>query len=53
MRHRVTKEEVKQVLFNFETPLLGKLDRALPFQLTTAQERVIREIMSDMTSRNR
>ena len=50
-RQRVMKEEVKQVSFNPKTPLLGKLDRALPFQLTAAQERVIREILSDMTSR--
>ena len=49
-RQRVMKEEFKQVLFNPKTPLLGKLDRALPFQLTAAQERVIREILSDMTS---
>jgi ATP-dependent DNA helicase RecG len=44
------KEEVKQVSFNPKTPLLGKLDRALSFQLTEAQARVIREILSDMTS---
>ena len=49
-RQRVMKEEFKQVLFNPKTPLLAKLDRALPFQLTAAQERVIREILSDMTS---
>ena len=49
-RQRVMKEEVKQVSFNPKTPLLGKLDRALPFQLTAAQERVNREILSDMTS---
>lgn len=50
-RQRVMKEEVKQVSFNPKTPLLGKLDRALPFRLTAAQERVNREILSDMTSR--
>ena len=49
-RQRVMKAEVKQVLFNPKTPLLGKLARALPFQLTGAQERVMREILSDMTS---
>jgi ATP-dependent DNA helicase RecG len=49
-RQRVIKEEVKQVSFNPKTPLLGKLDRALPFQMTEAQARVIREILSDMTS---
>lgn len=49
-RQRVMKEEVKQVLFNPKTPLLAKLDRALPFRLTEAQERVNREILSDMTS---
>ncbi len=51
-RQRVMKEEVKQVLFNPKTPLLGKLERALPFRLTTSQDRVNREILSDMTSRN-
>ena len=50
-RQRVMKEEVKQVSFNAKTPLLDKLGRALPFALTVAQERVIREILSDMTSR--
>ena len=49
-RQRVMKEEVKQVSFNPKTPLLGKLERALTFQLTEAQARVIREILSDMTS---
>ena len=49
-RQRAMKEEVKQVLFNPKTPLLAKLDRALPFRLTAAQERVNREILSDMTS---
>ncbi len=49
-RQRIMKEEVKQVSFNPKTPLLGKLNRTLPFQLTEAQERVIREILSDMTS---
>ncbi len=49
-RQRVMKEDVKQVLFNPKTPLLGKLDRALPFRLTEAQERVNREILLDMTS---
>ena len=33
-RQRVMKEEVKQVSFNPKTPLLGKLGRALPFELT-------------------
>ena len=49
-RQRVMKEEVKQVSFNPKTPLLGKLERALPFQMTEAQARVTREILSDMTS---
>jgi len=49
-RQRVIKEELKQVSFNPKTPLLGKLERALPFQMTEAQARVIREILSDMTS---
>jgi ATP-dependent DNA helicase RecG len=49
-RQRVMKEEIKQVLFNPKTPLLSKLNRALPFQLTTAQERVTHEILADMAS---
>ena len=49
-RQRVMKEEMKHVSFNPRTPLLGKLDRTLPFQLTAAQERVTREILADMTS---
>jgi ATP-dependent DNA helicase RecG len=49
-RQRAIKEEIKQVSFNPKTPLLSKLDRVLPFQLTEAQVRVIREILSDMTS---
>ncbi|NOT23090.1 MAG: ATP-dependent DNA helicase RecG, partial [Nitrospiraceae bacterium] len=49
-RQRTMKEEIKQVSFNSKTPLLGKLDRTLPFELTAAQERVNREILSDMTS---
>jgi ATP-dependent DNA helicase RecG len=49
-RQRVMKEEMKHVSFNPKTPLLGKLDRTLPFRLTAAQERVTREILADMTS---
>ncbi|NOS80256.1 MAG: ATP-dependent DNA helicase RecG [Nitrospira sp.] len=50
-RQRVTKAEVKQVSFDPKTPLLGKLGRALPYELTDAQKRVVREILSDMASR--
>jgi ATP-dependent DNA helicase RecG len=49
-RQRVMKEEIKQLSFNLKTPLLGKLTRRLSFQLTAAQERVIQEILADMTS---
>ncbi len=49
-RQRLMKQEVKQVLFSTKTPLIEKLTRALPFQMTAAQERVTREIFSDMTS---
>ena len=44
-------EGVRKLRPKPQAPLLGKLDRTLPFQLTPAQERVIREILTDMTSR--
>ncbi len=49
-RHRSVQEERKDLRFNPRAPLLGQLSRLLPFQLTEAQDRVIREIFRDMIS---
>ena len=49
-RHRAVHEERKEVRFNPRTPLLAQLTGLLPFRLTGAQERVIREIFRDMIS---
>lgn len=49
-RHRSVHEERKEIRFNQKTPLLTQLASLLPFRLTTAQERVIREIFRDMLS---
>jgi ATP-dependent DNA helicase RecG len=47
-RQRSVQNEPKQLTFNPRTPLLEKLSRLLPFRLTAAQDRVIREIFHDM-----
>ncbi len=49
-RHRSVHEEPKALRFNPRTPLLQQLSRLIPFCLTTAQDRVIREIFRDMIS---
>jgi ATP-dependent DNA helicase RecG len=49
-RQRSIQSEKKTLEFNVRTPLLEKLGRALPFQLTPAQDHVVREIFRDMTS---
>ncbi|MBH0202794.1 MAG: ATP-dependent DNA helicase RecG [Nitrospira sp.] len=49
-RHRSVHEEPKELRFNPQTPLLEQLGRLLPFRLTMAQDRVIREIFQDMVS---
>jgi ATP-dependent DNA helicase RecG len=49
-RHRSVHEEPKELQFNPRTPLLQQLGRLLPFRLTTAQDRVVREIFRDMIS---
>lgn len=49
-RHRSVYDEPKELRFNPRTALLEKLGRLLPFRLTTAQDRVIREIFLDMVS---
>jgi ATP-dependent DNA helicase RecG len=47
-RQRSVQNEPKQLTFNPRTPLLEKLGRLLPFRLTAAQDRVIREVFHDM-----
>jgi ATP-dependent DNA helicase RecG len=49
-RQRSVQVEKKDLHFNPRTPLLEKLGKLLPFQLTTAQDQVIREIFRDMIS---
>ncbi len=49
-RHRAVHDEPKTLRFNPRAPLLEKLGRLLPFRLTAAQDRVIREIFRDMMS---
>ena len=50
LRQRRVKEETKHVRFNPHTPLLHRLAAILPFKLTGAQERVFREIQTDMVA---
>ncbi len=50
MRQRSVKQEAKALRFNPKSLLLAKFARAIPFQLTGAQERVIAEIFADMAS---
>ncbi|NGZ09261.1 MAG: ATP-dependent DNA helicase RecG [Nitrospira sp. LK70] len=49
-RHRSVQEEPKELRFNPRTTLLQQLGRLLPFRLTAAQDRVVREIFRDMIS---
>ena len=44
------KSEEKGIAFQVEGQLLDRFIEALPFQLTSAQQRVIEEIKSDMTN---
>ncbi|HET8722294.1 MAG TPA: ATP-dependent DNA helicase RecG, partial [Nitrospira sp.] len=50
VRQRSVQMEEKTLRFNPRTPLLEKLGRALPFQLTAGQDAVIRDIFRDMLS---
>ncbi|MCS6897467.1 MAG: OB-fold nucleic acid binding domain-containing protein, partial [Nitrospira sp.] len=50
VRRRSVQEERKGLQFDLGAPLLEKGRRLLPFRLTAAQERVIREIFHDMLS---
>ena len=49
-RQRSIQMEKKSFHFNARTALLEKLGRALPFQLTAAQDQVVREVFRDMLS---
>ena len=49
-RQRSVQMEEKSLQFNPRTPLLERLGRALPFQLTAAQDVVVREIFREMLS---
>lgn len=49
-RQRSVQDRPKELHFNPRTPLVQKLGRLLPFRLTAAQDRVIREIVRDMIS---
>ncbi|HKY71664.1 MAG TPA: ATP-dependent DNA helicase RecG [Nitrospira sp.] len=49
-RQRSVQAEKKTFQFNPRTPLLEKLGKALPFQLTPAQDAVVREVFRDMMS---
>lgn len=49
-RQRSVQDEAKSLQFNPRAPLLAKLERMLPFQLTAAQGRVIRDVFRDMLS---
>ena len=49
-RQRSVQEQPKGLTFNPRAPIVGKLSRLLPFQLTAAQDQVIREIFRDMIS---
>ena len=52
LRQRETKEELKPFRFNPHVAQMKQLAQLLPFTLTSAQERVFREIQADMlTSR--
>lgn len=50
VRQRSVQAQPKTLTFDARTPLLPRLGRLLPFRLTGAQDRVIREILRDMTS---
>ena len=49
-RQRSVKMEKKSLQFQPRTPLLEKLVKVLPFQLTAAQDSVVREVFRDMIS---
>ena len=49
-RQRSVQDRPKGLRFDPRTPLVEKLNRLLPFRLTAAQDRVIREILRNMIS---
>ena len=50
LRQRKTEEEVKPIRCDPHVPQLKQLAQLLPFTLTSAQERVYREIQADMVT---
>ena len=50
LKRRWVKEETKGIAFNVQSKLARQLVDSLPFQLTAAQVRVIKEITADMQS---
>ena len=51
LRRRTTKETTSSIRFDFDQARLqSELDRLLPFPLTSAQQRAIREIAKDLES---
>lgn len=48
LRKRHRKDAMEGIAFRIESPLARRLADSLPFDLTAAQKRVIREITSDM-----
>ncbi|MEA5510088.1 ATP-dependent DNA helicase RecG [Crocosphaera sp. UHCC 0190] len=51
-RRQAQKETEKSVIFAPEGHLIKQFNQILPFKLTNAQERVINEILEDLTSEN-
>lgn len=51
--HALAREERRGILFENRREMTSALRRVLPFTLTRAQTRVIREIVADMTSSRR
>ena len=50
LRRKQVKVEIPGIAFNVKSPLARKLVDSLPFELTNAQKKVIREIADDMKS---
>ena len=49
-RQRSVQEQAKEFRFNPRAPMVEQVGRLLPFRLTAAQDRVIRDIFRDMIS---
>lgn len=50
LRRKQNREERKGISYERESPSAQKLVHSLPFTLTSAQQRVVKEILDDMTS---